>query len=107
MSFEEDIFINNQIKIIFIIWPLVKMVPGGPLVKILPSSAGNMGLIPAKWTKIPHASGKLSLRATATEHMCSGTRAPQLKRSPCAVAKSPHTAMKDLTCCSEDPTCRN
>ena len=31
--------------------------PGGPLVKNLPSNAGNTGLIPGPRTKIPHATG--------------------------------------------------
>ena len=29
--------------------------PSGPLVKTLPSSAGDAGLIPGRGTKIPHA----------------------------------------------------
>ena len=31
--------------------------PGGPVLKNLPSSAGDVGLIPVKGTKIPHAVG--------------------------------------------------
>ena len=38
--------------------------------KNLPSNAGDMGLIPGRGTKIPHATGQLSLRATTTEPMC-------------------------------------
>ena len=30
--------------------------PGGPVVKNLPSSAGDVGSIPGQGTKIPHAS---------------------------------------------------
>ena len=41
--------------------------PGGPVVKNLPSNAGDMGLIPGQGTKIPHATGQLSPRATTTE----------------------------------------
>ena len=48
--------------------------PGGPVVKNLPSKAGDTGSIPGWGTKIPHATGQLnpapqllSLRATTTE----------------------------------------
>ena len=41
--------------------------PGGPVVKNLPCSAGNVGSIPGQGTKIPHATGQLSPRATTTE----------------------------------------
>ena len=40
---------------------------GGPVVKNLPSNTRDMGLIPGQGTKIPHASGQLSPRATTTE----------------------------------------
>ena len=50
--------------------------PGGPVVKNLPSNAGDTGWIPGRGTKIPHASGQLSL---------------------CA-------AMDDLKYCNYDPT---
>ena len=43
--------------------------PGGPVVKNPPSNAGDSGLIPGWGTRIPHATGQLSLRATTTEHM--------------------------------------
>ena len=33
--------------------------PGGPVVKNLPSSAGDASLIPGQGTKIPHAVGEL------------------------------------------------
>ena len=36
-------------------------IPGGPAVKNPPSNAGNVGLIPGKGIKIPHAMGQLSL----------------------------------------------
>ena len=36
--------------------------PAGPVVKNLPSSAGDVGSIPGQGTKIPHAVGQLSLR---------------------------------------------
>ena len=41
--------------------------PGGPVVKNLPYNAGDVGLIPGQGTKIPHAAGQLSPRATTTE----------------------------------------
>ena len=37
-----------------------KDLPGGPVVKNLPTNAGDSGLIPSLGTKIPHATGKLS-----------------------------------------------
>ena len=41
--------------------------PGGPVVKNLPSSAGDVGSIPGRGTKIPHATGQLSPLTTTTE----------------------------------------
>ena len=41
--------------------------PGGPVVKNPPSIAGDVGSIPGRGTKIPHAAGQLSPRATTTE----------------------------------------
>ena len=41
--------------------------PGGPVVKNPPSNAGDVGSIPGGGTKIPHATGQLSLCATTTE----------------------------------------
>ena len=35
--------------------------PGGPVVKNLPCNAGDTGLNPGQETKIPHATGQLSL----------------------------------------------
>ena len=37
--------------------------PGGPVVKNLPSNAGDAGLIPGWGTKTPHATGQLSPHA--------------------------------------------
>ena len=34
---------------------MAKTVPGGPVVKTLPSNAGGVGLIPGWGAKIPHA----------------------------------------------------
>ena len=41
--------------------------PGGPVVKTLPSNAGDTGSIPSWGTKIPHAAGQLNPCATTTE----------------------------------------
>ena len=40
---------------------------GVPVVKNPPSNAGDAGSIPGWGTKIPHAAGQLSLRATTRE----------------------------------------
>ena len=37
------------------------------MVKNLPSNAGDVGSIPSRRTKIPHAMGQLSPRAATTE----------------------------------------
>ena len=41
--------------------------PGSPVVKNLPSNAGDAGSIPGRGTKIPHAAGKLSLCSTVKD----------------------------------------
>ena len=64
--------------------------PDGPVVKNPPSNAGDVGSIPGQGTKIPHASGQLSPRATTREPVRPGARMPQLERSSCAATKSPH-----------------
>ena len=45
----------------------VRDFPGGPVVKHLPYNAGDAGSIPGQGTRIPHAAGQLSPRATTTE----------------------------------------
>ena len=40
---------------------------GGPVIKNSPSNAGDVGSIPARGTKIPHATGQLSPCTTTTE----------------------------------------
>ena len=57
--------------------------PAGPVVKNLPSNAGDVGSIPGRGTKIPHAAGQLSSHATTTELECLNERAcaPQLQSS--------------------------
>ena len=54
--------------------------PGGPVVKNLPSNAGDAGSIPGRGTKIPHAVGQLSLHTATTEPVCSGAHMPQLEK---------------------------
>ena len=88
-------------------------IPGGPVVKNLPSNARDAGSIPGQGTKIPHAAGQLSPRTTTTElaclnerdcipqttePTCSGACVPQLEReNPQATMKSPCTAMKKIS----------
>ena len=43
--------------------------PSDPVVKTLPCSAGDAGLIPDQGTKIPHILEQQSLSTTATESM--------------------------------------
>ena len=68
--------------------------PGGPVVKNLPSNAGDAGLIPRWGTKTPHATGQLSPRTATTEPTRPGARAPQQKilhastKIPCATTKT-------------------
>ena len=44
--------------------------PGGPVVGNPPSNAGHADSIPGQRTKIPHASGWLSLHTATTEPVC-------------------------------------
>ena len=69
--------------------------PGGPVVKNLPSNAGNMGSIPGQGTKISHAGGQLSPRAATTEPAHSRART-QLDRSLRTATKDPHATTKIL-----------
>ena len=57
--------------------------PGGPVVKNPHYNAGDAGLIPGQRSKIPHAVGQLSPRATTTELAC-------LNESPRAANYKPH-----------------
>ena len=78
--------------------------PGGPVVKNPPSNSGDTGSIPSWGTKIPHAAGQLSPRATTidlmrlnkrahvpqtTEPTCSGACMPQLER------ENPHATTRE------------
>ena len=52
---------------------------GGPVVKNPPSNAGDMGSIPGRGTKIPHAMEQLSQNTTTAEptHHYSRVHEPQ------------------------------
>ena len=49
--------------------------PGGPVAQNPPCNAGDTGLICGQGTKISHASGQLSLRATTAEPTYSSSTA--------------------------------
>ena len=70
-----------------------------PVVKNLPCDAGNASLIPGQRTKIPHAERQLSLHATTTEPVCSGTHEQQLE-SLWAATKDPSQNKEDPKCCN-------
>ena len=72
--------------------------PGGPVVKNLPYNAGDTSSIPGQGTKIPHATGQLSPRATTTELARLNERAcmPQLQ-SPCALEPVRATTREEKT----------
>ena len=72
-------------------WKKPKGFPGGPVVKNLPSNAGNTDSVPE--TEIPHATGQLSLHTTTR-----GVRAPR-PLSLCAQLESPLT--RELVPCSQ------
>ena len=48
--------------------------PSGPVVKNWPYNVGDAGSTPGQGTKIPHATGQLSPRATTTELACLNKR---------------------------------
>ena len=55
--------------------------PGSPVVKNLPSNAGDSGLIPGHRTEIAYAVGQLCPHATTREHETRETRVPQHRPS--------------------------
>ena len=81
--------------------------PGGPVVKNPPPNAGDASSIPGQGTKIPHAAGQLSLRATTTElaHLNQSPHAASYRAhalwTPCA------TTRKEPAHHNEEPTCHN
>ena len=77
---------------------VIKRKIAGPVVKNLPSNAGDAGSISGRGTKIPRAAGQLSPCATTTELTRPGACAPQLERSPRTAAKDPACLNEDLAC---------
>ena len=67
--------------------------PGGPMVKNLPSNAGDMGSIPGWEITRSRDAGQLRWCATNSEPALSGVCLPQLQRRLCA-------AMKNPACCN-------
>ena len=61
---------------------------GGPVLKNPPCNAGDLGSIPGKGTKIPHATEQLSPGTATTKAECSKARTPQLE-CPWAGAPKP------------------
>ena len=60
----------ERVVFLYLCGPMFKSDSGtslNPVVKNLPSNAGDTGSIPGPGTKIPHAKGQLSLRTTTTE----------------------------------------
>ena len=60
--------------------------PGSPVADNLPYKAGDPGSIPGQGTKIPHATGQLSLHVPAPQ----GEEKP-----PRATRKTPHSPMNE------------
>ena len=69
------------------------------MVKNPPSNAGDAGSIPGQGTKIPHATGQLSLRATTNEPAHSGAHATTREKlvrhneRSCVLQLRPHAAI--------------
>ncbi|XP_055406382.1 sodium/bile acid cotransporter 7 isoform X13 [Bubalus kerabau] len=61
-----------------LMWTMKREFPGDPVVKNLPSGpGGDLGSILGQRTKVPHATGQLSHRATAAEPgLCSNRKQP-------------------------------
>ena len=62
------------------------------MVKTPHSKPGDRGSIPGQGTKIPHATGQLSLHATTTEPSCSRACASQLEK-PASHSKRSHVLL--------------
>ena len=63
--------------------------PGGPVVKNLPSNAGDAGSILGQGTKIPHVAGQLSPCATTREPACHNYREACRNKEPMHHNKDP------------------
>ena len=57
------------------------------MVKNLPSNVGDVGSIPGRGTRIPHAAGQLSPCTATREPTRSGACMPQLEGSPYATTR--------------------
>ena len=68
------------------------------MVKNPPSNAGDVGSIPGRGTKISHAGGQLSPRATATEpvHLNERAREPQTAEPMYSGARMPQLERENL-----------
>ena len=71
--------------------------PGGPVVKNLPSNAGNAGSIPGWGAKIPHAAEQLGLHTATTQLVPSGAYMLQLEKRPPHNKRSPVPQLKPNT----------
>lgn len=58
---------------------LLEDFPGGPVVKNPPAHTGDTGSIPGLGTKIPHATGQLSLCSATTEPVLQSPEATTTK----------------------------
>ena len=84
--------------------------PDGPVVKNLPYNAGDVGSIPGWGTKIPHAAGQLSPRATTTElvHHNERVRVPRTTEPTCPGAYVPQLERENRHARTrEKPTCHS
>ena len=79
------------------------------MVKNLPSNAGDVGSIPGRGTKIPHAVGQLSLRVTTTElaRLNKRARMPQTTESMCSGAHTPQLQSPHATTRERRPARHN
>ena len=71
--------------------------PGGPVVKNPPSTAGDAGSISGQGTKIPHATGQLSLHTPQLLSLCASTREPSCLNYRAHMLWTPHTTTKEPT----------
>ena len=75
---------------------------GSLVVKNSPSNAGELGSNPGGGTKIPHATGQLSLGTTSTELARSRAHVPQLE-CPCAATIEPACHSWSLCATTKEP----
>ena len=72
--------------------------PGGPVVKNLPSNAGDTGSIPGGGTQIPHAMGQLSLYTSTREKPVhpKAESTCHSKKIPCGATKTSAARSKQV-----------